>query len=179
MSIEKITLGGGCFWCFEALFQRIKGIKSVHSGYSGGLIENPNYQQVCTGTTGYAEVIELTFDRDIISLQTLLKIFFSLHNPTTLNQQGADIGTQYRSVIFYHNDLQKMLSEQIISEINLTQQWDSPIVTEISPITIFYPTEDYHHNYYNKNSTQAYCLAVISPKLTQLAQQHPLYFHSL
>jgi len=163
--IEEITLGCGCFWCFEALLQRVEGVEKVTSGYSGGTINQPSYQQVCTGTTGHAEVIQLCFDNKVISFQALLRIFFSVHNPTTLNQQGADIGTQYRSVIFYHNDSQKADAKMVIAELDATQQWDKAIITEVSPAVTFYPAEDYHQNYYNRNSQQAYCLAVILPKL--------------
>ena len=172
MTIEKATLGCGCFWCFEAVFQRLQGVEEVRPGYSGGTLSDPSYEQVCTGTTDHAEVLQIQFDPDLISFRTLLQVFFSIHNPTTLNRQGADVGTQYRSVIFHHNNEQKSVAEKLISELNDTQQWDQPIVTEVTPVDIFYEAEEYHHNYYNSHTTQPYCQAVISPKLTKLHKEY-------
>ena len=172
MTIEKVTLGCGCFWCFEAVFQRLQGVEEVLPGYSGGSINNPSYEQVCTGTTDHAEVLQIQFDSDLLSFRTLLQVFFSIHNPTTLNRQGADVGTQYRSVIFYHNNEQKSVAEKLISELNDTQQWNQPIVTEVTPVDIFYEAEEYHQNYYNSHTTQPYCQAVISPKLTKLFKEY-------
>lgn len=166
--LETITLGGGCFWCTEAIFQRVKGVVSVISGYSGGTVPNPTYDAVCTGRTGHAEVVQITIDSSIISFQEILEIFFSIHDPTTLNRQGADIGTQYRSVIFYHNDEQKRIAEDMIKQLDSEKIWDNPIVTEIKKYKNFYKAEDYHQNYYNNNSHQPYCSFVISPKLQKL-----------
>ncbi|MDH7603571.1 MAG: peptide-methionine (S)-S-oxide reductase MsrA [Melioribacter sp.] len=165
---EIATLGEGCFWCSEAIFQRIKGVIKVESGYSGGNFPNPSYEDVCTGKTGHAEVVQITFDPSIISYKELLEIFFSTHDPTTLNRQGADVGTQYRSVIFYHNDEQRKIAEKLKEELNKSKIWENPIVTEISPFKNFYKAEDYHQNYYNNNSYQPYCSFVISPKLEKL-----------
>jgi len=172
MTIEKATLGCGCFWCFEAVFQRLQGVEEVRPGYSGGTLSDPSYEQVCTGTTDHAEVLQIQFNSDLQSFRTLLQVFSSIHNPTTLNRQGADVGTQYRSVIFHHNNEQKSVAEKLISELNDTQQWDQPIVTEVTPVDIFYEAEEYHHNYYNSHTTQPYCQAVISPKLTTLHKEH-------
>ena len=172
MTIEKATLGCGCFWCFEAVFQQLQGVTKILPGYSGGALSNPSYEQVCTGTTGHAEVLQIQFDSDQISFRSLLQVFFSIHNPTTLNRQGADVGTQYRSVIYYHNNAQKTEAEKLISEINATQQWENPIVTELTPFDIFYEAEKYHHNYYNSHSAQPYCQAVISPKLAKLRKEY-------
>ncbi len=169
-STEKITMGGGCFWCVEAVFQRIKGVKSVASGYAGGSVENPTYKQVCTGETGHAEVIQITFDPGVLALERLLEVFWAAHDPTTLNQQGADRGTQYRSVVFYENNRQKQLVEQ--SRDAAQKGFQSPIVTEIAPMPKFYKAEDYHQNYYNENkSLNRYCTLVISPKLQKLLQK--------
>lgn len=165
---DTVTLGGGCFWCVEAVFQRVKGIQNVVSGYSGGTFENPTYRQVTTGTTGHAEVIQLVFVPDEISFTEILEIFFSVHDPTTLNRQGADVGTQYRSVIFYHHEQQKEIALQAISELNRAKVFDNKIVTEIAPAGIFYRAEDYHQNYYNDNTRQPYCQVVIRPKLEKI-----------
>jgi len=171
---EIATLGEGCFWGSEAIFQRLKGVIKVESGYSGGNVPNPSYEAVCTGKTGHAEVVQITFDPLIISYKELLEIFFSTHDPTTLNRQGADVGTQYRSVIFYHNDEQRKTAEKLKEELNKSKIWENPIVTEISPFKNFYKAEDYHQNYYNNNSHQPYCSFVISPKLEKLKK----YFKS-
>ena len=162
---EVATFGEGCFWCTEAVFQRLKGVVKVESGYSGGTVPNPTYEAVCTGKTGHAEVTQITFDPSVISYTELLQVFFKTHDPTTLNKQGADVGTQYRSVIFYHNDEQKKFAEKTKHELDSAKIWDDPIVTEISPFKKFYKAEDYHQNYYNNNSFQPYCSFVITPKL--------------
>ncbi len=163
--METATLGAGCFWCVESVFQDVKGILKVESGYSGGPKPNPTYKEVCSGTTGHAEVIQLSFDPGIISFEEILEIFFQTHDPTTLNRQGNDIGTQYRSAIFYHSEEQKTKALDIIKALNASGAWEKPIVTEVSKFTIFYPAEDYHQNYYKLNSEQPYCQYVIRPKL--------------
>jgi peptide-methionine (S)-S-oxide reductase len=164
-NLQKATLGSGCFWCTEAIFERLNGVKSVVSGYSGGKVENPTYEEVCTGTTGHAEVTQITYDPKVISFDELLEVFWKTHDPTTLNRQGNDVGTQYRSVIFYHNEEQKKLAEKYKEELNKSGAWDKPIVTEISPFTKFYPAEDYHQEYYENNPNQGYCAFVIAPKV--------------
>jgi peptide-methionine (S)-S-oxide reductase len=164
-NLEKATFGSGCFWCTEAVFLRLKGVYSVYSGYSGGKLENPTYEQVCSGNTGHAEVIQIGFDPNEVSYDELLEVFWKTHDPTTLNRQGADVGTQYRSVIFYHNDEQKEKAERYKKELDKSGAWDNPIVTEISPLKIFYKAEEYHQRYYEKNPYQGYCSFVIAPKL--------------
>lgn len=164
-NIETTTLGGGCYWCLEAIFQQLQGVESVASGFSGGAVENPTYKEVCTGLTGHAEVIQITYDTSKITFAELLKVFFTMHDPTTLNRQGNDVGTQYRSAIFYHNEQQKQLAEDIIQKLNEEHVYDSPIVTQVVPFQKFYKAEDYHQNYYNNNSNQGYCRLVIQPKL--------------
>jgi methionine-S-sulfoxide reductase len=168
--VDTITLGGGCFWCTEAVFQRVKGVLSVTSGYSGGKIANPTYSEVSSGLTGHAEVIQLVYDADSVSLEDILKIFFKTHNPTTLNRQGADVGTQYRSVIFYHNEHQREIAENVKQLLTEQQIWSDPIVTEITAFDVFYKAEDYHQNYYNNNPNQGYCQFVIVPKLKKFNQ---------
>ena len=165
MNLEKATFGGGCFWCTEAIYERVEGVHSVVSGYAGGTVKNPTYKQVCDGTTGHAEVTQITYDPKVVSYDELLEIFFKTHDPTTLNRQGADIGTQYRSVIFYHNDEQKQKAEYYKSELNKSGAWDNPVVTEISPLINFYSAEDYHQDYYANNPNQGYCAFVIGPKV--------------
>ncbi len=169
--IEVATFAGGCFWCTEAIFKRLKGVISVTSGYSGGKRDNPSYEQVSTGATGHAEAIQIEFDPSIIPYTKLLEIFWHTHNPTTLNQQGADIGTQYRSVIFYHSDEQKKLAEQSKEELKKSEMYEDPIVTEIAPFTAFYKAEDYHKDYYEKNATAPYCTFVIDPKIQKLLKE--------
>ncbi|MCG8808068.1 peptide-methionine (S)-S-oxide reductase MsrA [Tenacibaculum finnmarkense] len=170
-NLQIATLGGGCFWCTEAVFQEVKGIEKVVSGYAGGNVPGrPTYREVCSGLTGHAEVIQLTFDADIISYQDILIIFMTTHNPTTLNQQGADKGTAYRSVIFYHNEAQKEISEIVLTQV--TPFYEDKIVTEVSPYSIFYEAEIAHQNYYKQNQTQGYCSFVISPKLATLRKLH-------
>lgn len=162
---DTATFGAGCFWCVEAQFQLLKGVKSVTSGFSGGTIKNPSYKEVCMGTTGHAEVCQILFDPKLISYDKLLEAFWQTHDPTQLNRQGNDIGTQYRSVIFYHNEQQKLLAEKYKKELNASGAWDKPIVTEISPAGPFYKAEDYHQNYFNQNGDQPYCHFVIQPKV--------------
>lgn len=165
---ELATLGGGCFWCLEAVYLELKGVDQVVSGYAGGAEPNPTYYEVCEGSTGHAEIVQLTFDPHVISFKDILQVFFTIHDPTTLNRQGADIGTQYRSVIFYHNQEQKRLAEETIQEITAAQVWDAPIVTEISPLPEFYRAEDYHQDYFQNNMFQPYCQYVIMPKIAKL-----------
>ena len=162
---ETITIGGGCFWCTEAVFNQLEGVESVISGYSGGGIANPTYREVTSGLTGHAEVIQLKFNPEVVSLSKLLEVFFRTHDPTSLNRQGADVGTQYRSVIFYHNEHQREIAEKVKALLNEQQIWEKPIVTEISAFEAFYKAEDYHQNYYEKNPSQGYCQFVIVPKL--------------
>ncbi len=164
-NLEVATFGGGCYWCIEAVFQRLNGVEKVESGFSGGQVKNPTYREVCTGATGHAEVIQITFDTTKISFADILKVFFTMHDPTTLNQQGNDVGTQYRSAVFYHNENQKKITEEIIAELNKIQAYPNPIVTEVAKFDVFYKAEDYHQNYYNDNSTEGYCRFVIQPKI--------------
>ena len=163
MKKERIVLGGGCFWCIEAVYRNVKGVLSAVSGYAGGKRANPTYENVCSGATGHAEIVDITYDGDVISLSEILDIFFEIHNPTTLNAQGADQGTQYRSVIYYENEAQKNIIEASIQKHQ--QNFSDKIVTEVSPLPEVYPAETYHQNYYNLNSTQGYCQVVIAPKL--------------
>jgi methionine-S-sulfoxide reductase len=163
--LEVATFGGGCYWCIEAVFQRLEGVEKVESGFSGGQVKNPTYKEVCTGTTGHAEVIQITFDTTKTSFEEILKVFFTMHDPTTLNRQGNDIGTQYRSAVFYHNDAQKKAAEEIIAALNTSKAYPNPIVTEVSKLDVFYKAEDYHQNYYNENSGEGYCKFVIQPKI--------------
>lgn len=165
MNLEKATFGSGCFWCTEAIFQDVNGVTSVVSGFSGGHVKNPAYKEVITGRTGHAEVVQLTYDPEIISYDELLEIFWQTHDPTTLNRQGNDVGTQYRSAIFYHNEAQRQLAEKYRKELDASGAFDNPIVTEITPYKEFYPAEDYHQNYFNLNGDQPYCAYVIRPKV--------------
>lgn len=169
--LEKATLGGGCFWCVEAIYQDVNGVEKVVSGYAGGKVKNPTYREVCSGLTGHAEVAQITFDPDVISYEDILYIFWRTHNPTTLNRQGADVGTQYRSVIFYHNETQKAIAEKSKQETDASKLWPDPIVTEIAPLAEFYEAEDYHQNYFRQNPQQPYCQVVIDPKLREFRQQ--------
>ncbi len=166
--MEVATLGGGCFWCTEAVFLEIEGVVNVVPGYSGGHVNNPSYQQVITGTTGHTEVIQVTFDPEVISFRKILEIFFTMHDPTSLDRQGADVGTQYRSVIYYHSEEQRKDSETFISEMNETNVFNLSIVTKLEPFTEFYEAEDYHVNYYNRNKQQGYSRFVIEPKLKKV-----------
>ncbi len=170
-NLEIATLGGGCFWCLEAVFVELQGVEQVVSGYSGGHVDNPSYREVCNGTTGHAEVVQITFDPQVISFQEILRVFFATHDPTTLNRQGADVGTQYRSAIYYHDQEQKETAETMIRELNQAGIWHNPIVTEVTPIDKFYTAEDYHQDYYKYNSSQPYCQVVISPKLAKLRKE--------
>ena len=163
--LEKATLGGGCFWCTEAVYKELKGVISVVPGYSGGFVKNPGYHEVCTGNTGHAEVVQVTYDPELVSYSDILEVFFKTHDPTTLNRQGADVGTQYRSVIFYHNDLQKQIAEKIIGLLGSEKVFHDPIVTEVSKFDVFYPAEDYHKDYFARNRNQPYCQFVIAPKV--------------
>lgn len=169
--LEKATFGGGCFWCVEALFQNLRGVQQVASGYSGGHTENPTYEEVCSGTTGHAEVIQITFDPREISYEQLLEVFWNTHDPTTLNRQGADVGTQYRSVIFYHNQEQRRTAEASGNKLSESGVFNDPIVTEISPYKEFYRAETYHQNYYRNNPGQMYCAATITPKLKKFFKE--------
>ena len=168
--LETATLGGGCFWCVEAVIQKLKGVKSVVSGYCNGQTENPTYKDICTGTTGHAEVVQVKFDPSVISFEVLVEVFFTSHDPTTLNQQGADCGTQYRSIIVTHSEEQLEQAEVVKSK--MSDFFDRPIVTEIIPMDVFYPAEEYHQNYYEQNKQQGYCVGVISPKVAKLRLQH-------
>jgi peptide-methionine (S)-S-oxide reductase len=163
--MEIATFGNGCFWCTEAIFQQLKGVDKVESGYAGGHVENPTYKQVCAATTGHAEVIQISYNPDEISFEELLQVFWETHDPTTPDRQGNDVGPQYRSVIFYHNDAQRQLAEQYKQELDSSGAFDDPIVTEISPLTNYYPAENYHQNYFNNNGSQPYCAFLIRPKL--------------
>ena len=164
-SYDTITLGGGCFWCVEAVYEMLDGVVKVESGYSGGTVKNPSYREVCTGTTGHAEVAQITFDNSKTSFEEILKVFFTVHDPTTLNRQGPDVGTQYRSVIFYRNDNQRKISKSIIDDLNKNNVYSKPVVTQLEPYTVFYKAEDYHQDYYNQNKEAPYCRMVIQPKL--------------
>ena len=165
---EIATLAGGCFWCLEAVFDEVKGVESVESGYMGGTMANPSYEQVCSGKTGHAEVVQITFDPALVSFKEILEVFFVIHDPTTLNRQGSDAGTQYRSVIFYHSLEQKSQVEQVIKNLNGTHIWNSPIVTEVVPAQTFYRAEGYHQDYFLRNPDQPYCMAVVAPKVAKL-----------
>ncbi len=167
MTREITTLGGGCFWCLEAVFDQLNGIEDVVSGYSGGRVSHPSYELVCTGTTGHAEVVQLTFDPEVASFRDILQVFFTIHDPTTLNRQGADVGTQYRSAILYHSPAQKATADTVIAEMTTAKIWDDPIVTEVTPFEAFYPAEDYHQEYFARNPNQGYCRVVIAPKVAK------------
>jgi peptide-methionine (S)-S-oxide reductase len=167
MNKEIATLAGGCFWCIEAVFAELNGVEKVESGYSGGHTPDPNYHQVCNGNTGHAEVVQITFDPGVVSFKELLEVFFTIHDPTTLNRQGADFGTQYRSAIFYHSPEQLAAAKQTMTELAAAKIWDDPIVTEVTQFTKFYPAEEYHRDYYLRNPDQSYCRAVIAPKVAK------------
>lgn len=170
--IQLATLGGGCFWCLEAAYERIEGVQSVSSGYAGGTTVDPTYQQVCSGTTGHAEVVQIAYDPEKISYRDILELFWKVHDPTTLNRQGADVGSQYRSIILYHNQEQKRISEEYIEELEASGVFSDPIVTQVEPLRRFYPAEDYHQDFYAKNPMQGYCAVVIRPKLKKLGLEH-------
>lgn len=173
---EMATLAGGCFWCLEAAFADLKGVERVESGYAGGPVPNPTYEAVCTGRTGHAEVVQITFNPAVVSFRDLLHVFFTIHDPTTLNQQGGDVGTQYRSAVFYHSPEQQAEVARVIAELNAEKVWDDPIVTEVKPLEKFYPAEEYHRDYYRRNPNQGYCRAVIAPKVAKVRK---LYFDKL
>jgi peptide-methionine (S)-S-oxide reductase len=172
---ELATIGGGCFWCIEAIYLEMKGVISVSSGYSGGKIKNPTYREVTSGMTGHAEVVQITFDPEVIAYRDILTIFFYVHDPTTLNRQGADVGTQYRSVIFYHDENQKAVAEEVMQEIQNSKVWKDPLVTELSPLTAFYVAEDYHQEYFANNPNAPYCTFVVSPKVKKFRKNFQEY----
>lgn len=170
-STETATLAGGCFWCLEAVYENLKGVESVVSGYAGGRRPNPSYEQVCSGATGHAEVVQVAFDPAVVSYRELLEVFFTIHDPTTLNRQGADVGTQYRSAIFYHDNAQKQAAESVVTELSAQGLWKDPVVTEILPAPTFYPAEEYHQHYFARNPTQGYCNVVVAPKVAKFRKQ--------
>ena len=172
MTTEVATLAGGCFWCLEAVYDLLKGVKSVESGYMGGKVANPSYQQVCTGNTGHAEVVQITFDPAAVNFKDILDVFFTVHDPTTLNRQGNDVGTQYRSAIFYHSPEQKAAAEQKIAEFNGSHLWNNPIVTEVTPADKFYIAEDYHQEYFANNPNQGYCQFLVAPKVAKFRKHY-------
>lgn len=169
MRIEKATLGGGCFWCLEAVFLQVEGVTEVISGYAGGHVDNPTYFQVCKGSTGHAEVVQVSFDADMITYRDILEIFFSIHDPTTLNRQGGDIGTQYRSVIFYHSQTQFDTARDVMAD--MAGVWQAPLVTELLPLPVFYPAEDFHRDFYRQNPEQQYCMYIIEPKVAEFRKK--------
>jgi peptide-methionine (S)-S-oxide reductase len=169
--LETATLAGGCFWCVEAVFDELRGVESVVSGYIGGNVPRPTYESVCSGTTGHAEAVRVTFDPEVVTFREILEIFFTVHDPTTLNRQGADVGTQYRSAIFYHTTEQRETAERVIAELNGEKIWDAPIVTEVAPLSEFYTAEDYHQKYFLNNPGQGYCRAVVAPKVSKFRQK--------
>jgi peptide-methionine (S)-S-oxide reductase len=173
MASETATLAGGCFWCLEAVYDQLQGVEDVVSGYAGGTVPDPTYEAVCRGTTGHAEVVQVTFDPEVVTFREILEVFFTIHDPTTLNRQGADVGTQYRSAIFYHSPEQRQTAEQVIAELEEAEIWGkSPLVTELAPIETFYPAEQYHQEYFARNPNQGYCQAVIAPKVSKFRQKY-------
>ncbi len=171
-SRETVTLGGGCFWCLEAVYNRLEGVERVVSGYAGGTVENPSYEQVCTGNTGHAEVVQVTYDANQVSFKEILEIFFTIHDPTTMNRQGNDIGPQYRSAIFFHDEEQRNVAVEIINELEQAAIWPNPIVTEVAALDTFYPAEGYHQEYYERNQLQPYCRIVIAPKVAKFRAKY-------
>ena len=169
---EVATLGGGCFWCLEAVYEQLRGVEEVVSGYSGGHVDHPTYREVCSGATGHAEMTQITFDPSVVTYREILQVFFTIHDPTTRDRQGADVGPQYRSVIFWHSEEQKRVAEEVIAELEAEAVWDAPIVTEISPLERFYAAEGYHQQYYRRNPDQAYCRVVIAPKVAKFRQKY-------
>jgi peptide-methionine (S)-S-oxide reductase len=169
---EIATLGGGCFWCLEAIYDELRGVQKVESGYSGGEVPDPTYRQVCTGTTGHAEVVQVTFDPEVVTFREILEVFFTIHDPTTLNRQGADVGPQYRSAIFYHDEDQRRVAEEVILDLEAEGVWDDPIVTEVTPFDTYYVAEDYHQEYYRNNGYQPYCQVVIAPKVAKFRKRY-------
>jgi len=172
LNTQVATLAGGCFWCLEAVYSQIRGVAGVVSGYAGGHVTNPSYELVCGGATGHAEVVQITFDPTVVSYRDLLQIFFTIHDPTTLNRQGADTGTQYRSAVFYHSDAQRREALEVMEQLSAAGVWDDPIVTELVPLEAFYPAESYHQDYYERNQNQPYCQAVIAPKVAKVRRQY-------
>lgn len=172
MELKMATLGGGCFWCLEPVYEELQGVKEVVVGYAGGEHPAPDYKLICTGTTGHAEVVQVTYDPQLVSYNEILEIFFSVHDPTTPNRQGADVGTQYRSIILYHDEDQKLAAEALIKSLNDQEIWKNPIVTQIAPLETFFPAEDYHQGYYRKNPGQGYCMMVVAPKLKKFRQKY-------
>ena len=170
--LETATLGGGCFWCLEAVYRELNGVEKVVSGYAGGRMPQPSYEAVCSGVSGHAEVVQVTFDPSVISYKDVLEVFFTIHDPTTMNRQGGDVGTQYRSVILWHDPTQRATAEQVKSEIVASGLWSDPIVTEIAPLQQFFPAEDYHQEYFARNPYQPYCMAVVAPKVAKFRKQH-------
>ena len=170
--MEVATLAGGCFWCLEAVYDELRGVEKVESGYSGGHVPNPTYRQVCSETTGHAEVVQVTFDQEVVSFREVLEVFFTIHDPTTLNRQGADVGESYRSAIFYHDEDQKRVAEEVIAELEAENVWGDPIVTEVTPFDEFYVAEDYHQEYFRNNAYQPYCQVIIAPKVAKFRKQH-------
>ncbi len=169
---EVAYLAGGCFWCLEAVYDELKGVADVVSGYAGGRLANPSYEMVCTGDTGHAETVQVTFDPQVVSYRQILEVFFTIHDPTSLNRQGADVGTQYRSAIFYENDEQKIVAEQLVQEMSAEKMWDKPIVTTLEPFSVFYPAEEYHQEYFKHHPYQGYCMAVIAPKVAKFRKHY-------
>ena len=169
---EIATFGGGCFWCLEAAFQQLRGIEKIVSGYAGGKRPNPTYEQVCSGATGHAEVVQITFDPEVISYRDMLGVLFTIHDPTTLNRQGNDVGTQYRSVVFHHSPEQERAVKEVIAELEREKVWENPIVTEVLPYTTFYPAEEYHHDYYRRNASQPYCATVVASKVAKVRKEY-------
>lgn len=174
--LELATLGGGCFWCLEAVYVELNGVEKVVSGYAGGHLKNPTYREVCSGATGHAEVVQVSFDPAVISYADILRVFFTIHDPTTLNRQGADVGTQYRSIILYHNEAQKQTAIEVMQEITAQRLWPNPLVTELAPLDVFYPAEEYHQDYFARNPLQPYCQVVIAPKVAKFRKH---YFQQL
>jgi peptide-methionine (S)-S-oxide reductase len=168
---EKATLAGGCFWCLEAVYKDLRGVVQVESGYAGGFVPNPSYQAVCSGTTGHAEVVQITYDPEVVSYRDLLQVFFTIHDPTTLNRQGADVGTQYRSAIYYHDEEQRLAAEAVIADLESQKLWGKPIVTEVTALKNYYKAEDYHQDYFAKNPQQPYCQMVVAPKVAKFRKQ--------
>lgn len=171
-TLEVATLGGGCFWCLEAVYVELRGVEKVVSGYAGGHVKNPTYREVCSGATGHAEVVQVTFDPAVISYADILRVFFTIHDPTTLNRQGADVGTQYRSIILYHDEAQQQTAVEVMNEIAAQRIWPNPLVTELAPLEVFYPAEDYHQDYFARNPMQPYCQVVIAPKVAKFRKQY-------
>lgn len=169
---EIATFGGGCFWCLEAAFQQLRGVEKVVSGYEGGKRPNPSYEQVCSGATGHAEVVQITYDPSVITFRDLLGVLFTIHDPTTVNRQGGDVGTQYRSVVFYHSPEQEKEVRDVVAELERNHVWEDPIVTEIAPHTVFYPAEGYHQDYFNRNPNQPYCAAIVAPKVSKVRKAY-------